>query len=247
MCQVNTGAQGGPQSPDRKPPRLSWGLSGKSRLTSKRKFPEGSRDEEPAERWPPGNRGPTGPGMGGTSQRDSAESGRRTFRQHRGQCACWVGGCPSYNHGIFTRPQDASSHCRRWAEGHVCTPGLNPQPGKSATLKPRVNENQLGNSEQHAALGTSSQAGPSLLPQTAPNLDQHVADVHVASLRRGVQGRALVLMLHFEVGVDPVNCKQTGGANHSSGTTPAPRWAGPGWGGPGGRQAGCDQRPWHHA
>lgn len=42
------------------------------------------------------------------------------------------------------------------------------------------------------------------------DLDQHVADVHVASLRRGVQWGSLVLVLHFEVGVDPINCGQTG-------------------------------------
>lgn len=42
------------------------------------------------------------------------------------------------------------------------------------------------------------------------DLDQHVADVHVASLRCSVQWGSLVLVLHFEVGVDPVNCGQTG-------------------------------------
>lgn len=38
------------------------------------------------------------------------------------------------------------------------------------------------------------------------DLDQHVADVHVAGLCRGMQWGALVLVLHLEVGVDSVNC-----------------------------------------
>lgn len=42
-----------------------------------------------------------------------------------------------------------------------------------------------------------------------PNLNQHVADVHVSSLRRSVQWGALILVLHFEVGVNSVHCEQT--------------------------------------
>lgn len=48
--------------------------------------------------------------------------------------------------------------------------------------------------------------------EATPDLDQHVADVHVAGLRRGVQGGALVLVFHLEVGVDAVNCGRQGGA-----------------------------------
>lgn len=47
------------------------------------------------------------------------------------------------------------------------------------------------------------------------DLDQHVADVHVAGLRRGVQRGALVLVLHLEVGVDSVNCGRTGFSDYS--------------------------------
>jgi hypothetical protein len=42
-----------------------------------------------------------------------------------------------------------------------------------------------------------------------PNLNQHVADVHVASFCSSVQWGTLILVLHFEVGIDSINCEQT--------------------------------------
>ena len=75
------------------------------------------------------------------------------------------------------------------------------------------------------ALGTQARlsrfGGPE---KTASDLNQHVTDVHVAGLRRSVQGRALVLVLHLEVGVDPINCKQTGGASYRRCSPQSPRW-----------------------
>ena len=80
----------------------------------------------------------------------------------------------------------------------LCVLGIHEGPGLDEVLH-RV---------QVVVLRGLHQRGPLVLGagvDVGARLDQHVADVHVASLCRGVQGRALVLMLHLEVGVDPVN------------------------------------------
>lgn len=48
-----------------------------------------------------------------------------------------------------------------------------------------------------------------LFKAVLPNLNQHVADVHVASLCSSMQWGTFILMLHFEIGINSINCKQT--------------------------------------
>lgn len=90
-------------------------------------------------------------------------------------------------------------------------PGLTPPHGSVSISEPTTRRRR--GAEQPAVQGQQGAAHT--------HLDQHVADVHVAGLRRRMQRGPLALVLHLEVGVNSVNCEKTGFAAYfGAGTNP---------------------------